>query len=81
MKVRPEVEKTFQLLMSHEIADALALYGIHNEALHSAKGKLRYQPPLEIYMASSSENEKPESSAKAKNYFTLIRLRGITSYQ
>lgn len=66
LKVRPEVEKAFQLLMSHEIADALAFYGIHNEALHSAKGKLRYPPSLEIYMAPSGETEKPESSAKAK---------------
>lgn len=70
LKLRPEVEKAFHLLRCNEIADSLAFYGIHNEALHSTSGKLRYPPPLEMYK-TSGESEKPKSQAKAKKLLNV----------
>ncbi len=71
LKLRPEVEKAFYLLRCNETADALAFYGIHNEALHSVSGKLRYPPPLEMYKTSSGEVEKPDSQTKAKKLLNV----------
>lgn len=71
LKLRPEVEKAFRLLRCNEIANALAFYGIHNEALHSVSGKLRYPPPLDMYKTSSGEVEKPESQTKAKKLLNV----------
>jgi hypothetical protein len=70
LKQRPEAEKAMHLLRCNEIADALAFYGIHNEALHSASGKLRYPPSLEMYK-TSGEVEKPESQTKAKKLLNV----------
>ena len=64
VKLRPEVEKAFHLLRCNEIADALAFYGIHNEAILSTSGKLRYAPALEKYKTSSGKIENPESQTK-----------------
>jgi hypothetical protein len=64
LKLRPEINKAMRLLMCHEVADALAFYGIHNQALAASSGKLRYPPPIDNYMIKKYKTKATNPDAK-----------------